>query len=283
MKIYLIPVDTKYYQRPKINPFCAHSDGYNMETGFYDFLIKHPDLITFDKSKADYHYLPIYWSYWQLANDYGRSGREEMGKYLKEIVTDPEKTFTVTEADWEPNFGIDIKVFSANTTDNGWTAIPLMTLPHNTPEVLPNKKYISNFVGNIGKWPLRVEMKRKIDMEGVKIIQSKKGEDLFVDTVLSSYTTLCPRGSALGSYRFYESMQLGVAPIMISDYDFRPFKEDIPWDNFSYFVDSVDKLEKLLWSINLTDREILEERGKLAQEWWNKLLLDWPVYILNRL
>lgn len=283
MKIYILPVDSKYFKRPKINPFCAHSDGYNIETGFYNYLIEHPDLITFDKSRANYHYLPIYWSYWQLSNDYGRSGREEMSKYVKSVVVDPERTFTVTEADWEPNFGVDMKVFSGNTTDNGWIATPLITLAHPLPKILPDKKYVSSFVGNIGKWPLRVEMKDKINMTGVKIIQSKKGEELFVNTILESYTTLCPRGSALSSYRFYESMQLGVSPIMISDYDFRPFPDKIPWNDFSYFVDSIDKLEKLLWSINLVEPTVLENRGLLAKIYWETLRNKWPEFVLEKL
>lgn len=283
MKIFIIPVEQKYFKRPKINPFCTHSDGYNIETGFYDFLIRNPDLITFNKDRADYHYLPIYWSFWQLANDYGRSGREEMSKYVKSIITNPEKTFTVTEADWEPNFKVDIKVFSGNTTDNGWIATPLMTLPHRLPFELPDKKYVSNFVGNIGKWPLRLEMQNKIKIPGVNIIQNRKGEELFVDTILESYTTLCPRGSALGSYRFYESMQLGVSPIMISDYDFRPFPDKIPWNDFSFFVDSIDRLEKLLWSIKLTDTKTLELKGQLANYYWTDLYKNWPKYILEKL
>lgn len=283
MKIYILPVDDKYYKRPKINPFCIHSDGFNVETGFHNYLIhgENTPIVVDDPKYADWHYLPIYWSYWQLSNDYGRKNREEMEQYLKKVILNPEKTFTVSEADNEPNFGIKIKVFSGNTADHGWTPIPIITLPHLFPEVTPTKKYLSNFVGTISKWYERIRMKSLVeDRDDVKLIQSKKDEKLFVNTILESYSTLCPRGSALGSYRFYESMQLGVVPIMISDYDFRPFPDKINWSECSYFLKDVEELPDLLDSL---DRVELLDKGKKAQLIWNMLFNFWPQYLLESL
>jgi hypothetical protein len=281
MKIYILPVEDEYYLLPKISPFCAHSFGYNCELDFHNYIQHYPEL-TKNPDEADWHYLPLYWSYWQLSHNYGKDGREEMSEYLKKIVIDPKKTFTVSEADWEPNFGVEMKVFSGNTKDNGWTPIPILTLPHKIPDVLPDKKYHASFVGNTGAWPVRVRMVELLkDDPVVNIVRSKKGEDLFVNSILESYTTLCPRGSALGSYRFYESMQLGVAPVMISDYDFRPFGDKIDWGACSYFVDDVEKLPQLFHSIS---KEEAVEKGKIAQQVWNGLYNQgWCEYVMQYL
>lgn len=268
MKIYILPVEGRYFNPPKIRAWCEHSPNFTAETDFYNF-IRNSEYVTRNPDEADWHYLPMMWSYWQLANNYGRDNRPQMEQYLKTIVKAPEKTFTISEADWEPNFEIKMKVFSANTTDNGWTAIPLMTLPHKLPDVIPQKEILASFVGNVSNWPMRLMMNEVLrNREDTFIVQSKKGEELFVKTMLMSYTALCPRGSALGSYRFYEAMQLGVVPIMISDYDFRPFKDKINWDEFSYFLSSPEKLPVLLDSL---DKDDLLIKGKLAQHTWDRL------------
>jgi hypothetical protein len=223
------------------------------------------------------------WSGWQLSHNYGTCGREEMTEYLKTVVTD--KTFTVSEADNEPSFGVPMKVYSGNTTDYGWTSVPLMTKPHilwlDTFKEPYEKIYKANFVGNIA-WPIRKEMASALqNREDVKIIQSKKGEDVFVKTILQSYSTLCPRGSALGSYRFFESMQLGVVPIMISDYDFRPFPEYINWDSCSYFVKTVNELVYLLDNIKSDE---MVEKGNRAKLIWNELTnYGWCKMVINNL
>lgn len=280
MKIYTIPVDEKYYLLPKINPFCPHSFGFNVELDFHRFMEGYPDTTT-NPNEADWHYLPLYWSYWQLSHNYGKSGREEMAEYLKDIILEPAKTFTISEADNEPNFGINIKVFSGNQQDNGWIAIPIITKPHGM-SILPEKKYLSSFMGNTKAWHTRTEMAEILkDRPDVNIVWGKRDEQSFVNSILQSYTTLCPRGSALGSYRFYESMQLGVAPIMISDYDFRPFKGKIDWDSCSYFVDSAYKLPELLDSI---DKGEVLQKGIVARKVWNNLYNQgWCRYVLEYL
>lgn len=257
-----------------------HSIGYNVETGFFNF-INGSRYITNDPDEADWHYLPIMWSYWQLNNDYGRINREQMQTYLDSIVLDYDKTFTISEADNEPGFNIkNMVVFSANSGDN-WIPTPLVTLPHKVPAVLPEKKYLSNFVGTIKPWETRIKMVQVLQKRlDVKIIQSKKGESLFVNTILESYSTLCPRGSALSSYRFYETMQLGVVPIMISDEDFRPFKNKIDWDICSYYFDSVDKLPEFFKSVSIGE---LEQKSVEAKYVWERLFEKWPQYILDEL
>jgi hypothetical protein len=284
MKVYILDIGEQ--AKPRINPFMPHSRGFNIEVGFLDYLKKNPDLLTSNPKLANYHYLPIYWSHWQLANSYGRDNREEMQKKLSGVIIDDTKTFTVSEADNEPGFEIgNTVVFSGNNIlgfqGHKWIAAPIITLPHRMPTVLPDKIYKSNFVGSSNTHPIRKEIFNKFILDkAVKLIENSKGEDIFIDTILQSYSTLCPRGSAMGSYRFYESMQLGVAPIMIAEIDFRPFKKFFRWDDFSYYVSNVTAAQELIMS---TSEYELSTKGKLAAEEWKRLFEKWPVYILDLL
>lgn len=269
MKTYIIPVDDKYYKQPKINPFAYHSQNYNCELDFHKF-IQNKEL-TSDPDEAKWHYLPLYWSYWQLNNNYGRDNREELKKYLDSIVIDYSKTFTISEADHLPDTEFGFKVFSANTPNQGWTTIPELTLPHKLPDVLPEKKHLASFVGSFRTQPIRKVMRDLLsNKEGIHIEQSEhvNSEELFVNTILESYASLCPRGSAMASYRFYESMQLGVCPIMISEVDMRPFKDRIDWNECSYWVQYVNDLPEF---ISKLDKNDLLEKGKKASELWNRL------------
>lgn len=283
MKIYLLPV--KEQKLPKINPFMGHSKGFNIETGFVSYLYG-SNLLTKNPREADWHYLPIYWSYFQLGNNYGMENRDKMQAELDHIILDDRKTFTISEADNEPGFEIgQTTVFSGNQSvgyfGHKWIPAPIITLPHVVPTVLPEKRYLSNFVGHTGTWATRINMVNLLkDRSDVKIINSKKGEELFVNTILESYSTLCPRGSAMSSYRFYESLQLGVAPIMIAEEDFRPFKNKIDWDSCSYFTNDVFKLPEIL---ELGKERGFVEKGKKAKEVWSDLFNNWPEYILDTL
>lgn len=267
MKIYILPVDEQ--TRPKIRPWPAHSEGFTMEIDFLNFL-KQSNLTT-DNPNADWHYLPINWTFWLLNNDYGRANREEMQAYIDKVVLDDEKTFTVTEAGLTPaNFNVGkMKIFSANQLTKGETPIPLLSLPHQLPKKFPDKKYLSNFVGSIKPWPMRREMVEVLkDRGNIYIVERKTGEEFFVNTIMSSYSTLCPRGSADSSYRFYESMQLGVVPIMINEVDFRPFPGRIDWKCCSYYADSPAKAAYIL---SMASKKELLRKGHLAKMVWEEL------------
>lgn len=268
MKIYILPVNEQ--SKPKIRPWPEHSAGFTMEIDFLNFL-RISGLTTIVLKEADWHYLPINWTFWLLSNDYGRANREEMQAYINKAVIDDSKTFTITEAGLTPaNFEVgEMRVFSANQSTKGEIPIPLLSLPHKFPRPLPEKKYLANFVGSIKHWPMRREMNELLkDRKDINIVERKKGEEFFVDAILSSYATLCPRGSADSSYRFYESMQLGVVPIMINEVDFRPFPGKIDWDSCTYFVDSPSKIPLLL---SMASRKELLHKGFLSQMIWRYL------------
>ena len=86
----------------------------------------------------------------------------------------------------------------------------------------------------------------------------------FVLDLRSAKFALCPRGTGASTYRLFEAMQCGRAPVVISDGWARPPGPD--WDSFAIFVAErhIDDLPRILRS-----REgEWEERGAKAQAAW---------------
>lgn len=281
MKIYILPVSKKFQPPAPHNAFPPHSRGYMMETDFYDWIQKQ-DFLTDNPDEADWHYLPIFWNFWFLSHDFARTGNEELDTEVNRLMIDSTKTFTITQYDGGVTYGCMIDFAAAKLGLHG-IPIPIITLPHKAPEKLPEKKWLSSFVGKLYTDPSRKMMYEKLKkFKNVNMVESKKGEEIFVNSILESYTTLCPRGSAMGSFRFYESMQLGVMPIMISDFDVRPFKKYIDWHNCSIFTNHVRKLPYILKRLR---KERIIEMGKNAQRVWYEQLFNqnWCKYVIKTL
>lgn len=96
--------------------------------------------------------------------------------------------------------------------------------------------------------------------------EKKLFEKQYVDVSLKSKFVLCPRGVGTNSYRLYETMEMGIAPVIISD-QWVPM-EGPAWDKFSIQI-----LEKDV--LNIPD--ILKSRekdyqimGQIARKEWEK-------------
>jgi hypothetical protein len=153
------------------------------------------------------------------------------------------------------------------------------------------KKYIASFNGSFYTHPIRVEMEKRFEKNQEVLIQGglttrfykrwlwAKNYNL---NTMASYVALSPRGTSCSSFRFFEAMQLGVAPCLIGDKDVRPFKNFIPWDDISYYASSVDELESLL---NNLDKKEAIEKGKKAYKYWKNELFyqKWCKYVLKEL
>jgi hypothetical protein len=99
---------------------------------------------------------------------------------------------------------------------------------------------------------------------------SQEGRDerqrVYAENMASSRFVLCPRGASAGSQRLFEVMQMGIAPVLISNrYDLPPGPD---WDRFLIRIPEKD-IERL--------PEILEahageyaERGDAARQAWEQ-------------
>ncbi len=92
MKIYIIPVDKKF--QPNSQPFRypGHNQDYGVEQDFRNYLSKNTKLTTDNYKKADFHYLPVYWTRWHLNHEFGQTGHEELQMHLTQVIKDDKKT-----------------------------------------------------------------------------------------------------------------------------------------------------------------------------------------------
>jgi hypothetical protein len=111
-----------------------------------------------------------------------------------------------------------------------------------------DKRYLYSFMGKANSWP-RKRLFRYVHSSSDTLIEtahsyhhwandahesSKEGQRRrYAEVMASSKFALCPRGCGISSYRLFESMSLGVCPVVISD-SWRPI-EEIDW-NFALFV-----------------------------------------------
>lgn len=68
--------------------------------------------------------------------------------------------------------------------------------------------------------------------------QLKAEQFAFIDGILDSKFSLCPRGNGAGTYRLQETLALGRAPVIISD-DWVPIA-DLDWGQFAVFIKEKD-------------------------------------------
>jgi hypothetical protein len=105
------------------------------------------------------------------------------------------------------------------------------------------KDILFSFVGSYTTHPIRQRMKNRIKGENIiyrnsyhvdpnvfnNVINLKEAEEKEYKNIIErSRFSLCPRGSSPSSVRFWESLQAGAIPILISDFWKLP---DWDWDN----------------------------------------------------
>ena len=92
----------------------------------------------------------------------------------------------------------------------------------------------------------------------------------YKDVLLKSKFSLCPRGYGPGSIRLFESMSLGVSPVIISDEWTLPHGPD--WESFSIIIKSRDLVR--LESIISEYEESYAMMGKEAEKAYKKYFSD---------
>jgi hypothetical protein len=94
----------------------------------------------------------------------------------------------------------------------------------------------------------------------------KRLKDQYLEVVGKSKFSLCPRGSGTNSYRLYESMAMGRAPVILSDKWVA--SPNIPWEEFSIRIPERDY--KSIVQILSRQEDRAEELGKRARQAWEK-------------
>jgi hypothetical protein len=294
MLIYILPVNIA--AQPKNQPFAypAHNKDYGVEQDFLVWLNQQKNLLTLNPKDADWHYLPIFWTRWHLNHNFAANdeGIPELQHFANQALINAKKTFTVTQFDGGTllNLGKTIEFTAAKTINNG-IDIPILCSKHKNPIFPIKKKYLASFNGSYNTHPLRKEMKLELE-ENEQVLMGNNlptrfykrwllGKQFNLNT-MGSYLALAPRGTSCNSFRFYEAMQLGVAPILIGDVDVRPFPDFINWEAVSYYVKNIEELTTLLKEVN--PQEAIA-KGKAAIKLFNNELYyqKWCKYVIKEL
>jgi hypothetical protein len=294
LKIYVLPISQE--AQPQTQPFRypSHNRDFGVEQDFLIWIQNNTKLLTNDPNDADWHYLPVFWTRWHLNHNYGKSeeGLHALDVLLKGVILNDKKTFTICQNDDGPivDLGKTVIFLSSRKSNNG-IDIPLLCDAHRIPFIHQAKKFIACFNGNFDTHPVRKEIREIYSQNPkFKIGNSEpqrwwnrmlKGPK-FIENIKSSYLSLAPRGYGGGSFRFYESMQLGVVPCMVSDIDSRPFKKFIDWDKISYYASNVQELENIIDNLNTSEAL---EKGKKAQKFLKNELFyqKWCKYVIIEL
>lgn len=112
----------------------------------------------------------------------------------------------------------------------------------------------------------------------------------YIDTMLNSFVSLCPRGSGIDSVRLIESCYYNRIPVLISDEDYFMVGEGYYDTSFCYrYIESnpiiKENMVKFITDILNTDIEELTDKANKAKKYFNDVILkyfeDPTKYFLN--
>jgi hypothetical protein len=284
MKIYIIPIEEKFRPKKQGFKYPIHNKDYGVEQDFYKYLTNNKEILTNNPNKADWHYLSVFWTRWHLNHNYGKEGLSDLQNEVNKKITDSSKTFTICQYDDGPLADLEkATLFLASRKSESGIDIPLLSSPHCMPIFKKTKKYLASFVGRISTHELRIKMSEVLSKEkDILIKDGDFGPRYFINKILRSYISLCPRGYGGSSFRFFESMQLGVVPLLIGEPDTRPFKKFINWDIISLYSKNTDNLKNIILPRR---QEELVKMGKEAKEVYENNLTyqKWCPYVIKEL
>lgn len=283
MKIYILPVEDLLQPKQQSFLYPKHNSDYGVEQDFEVYLKNNSNLITENIADADWHYLPIFWTRWHLQHDYGRLGLDLLQNKVNNAIINSNKTFTICQYDDGPKVNLGHTVeFLASRKGAAGVDIPLLCDPHHSSFIM-RRPFLASFVGRLNTHPIRLKMNEALgDQNDIYISEDDLPTDEYVNLIAKSYVALAPRGYGGSSFRFFEAMQLGVAPALFGEVDTRPFKQFIQWDKFSFFSKCPhDFLEQLQGF----SRSELKKMGKIAKQVYiNELAYQkWPKLVLAEL
>jgi len=216
-----------------------------------------------------------------VSNKFGTINIHKLQQEVRRVIIDDKKTFTIYEYAEQPkvDIGKTIAFLGSRTSINGFD-MPLLCSRHAFLE--KPKKYLASFAGSLTTHPIRNKIKEKLQSMQDVLFTSGGGTEYFVNMMLESYISLCPRGYGGASYRFYEAMDLGTVPFLIGDIDHRPFKNDINWNEISFYTSDLDEIIPI---ISKQNKEDLISMGKKAREVYNNQLANgnWCKYAIATL
>lgn len=297
MKFYIIPIDDKYRPDLFVPPTRINRviGNYTMEDDFYNYIINKKDILTENIEEADYYYLPIYWTKYGKKNKWFKNQNDI--DYIENQIKglNKNKIFIINSYELSYiNFDVikDFIIFSGGYLNNRkyYKIIDIPILTKNDSDVSNDKEYMYSFMGSLNTNPTRFRLYEKYknnenfnfvipDFRKIKN-SDEENENIknYFNNISKSYISLCPSGVYENTIRLYESMKMGVVPLIITKYDIRPFKDFIKWDEFSIYINDINDIEKL----NYSKEELISMSEKGKTIYYNELDYNkWCKYVIG--
>lgn len=286
VKIYILPVSEEF-QPDRQNFMSSPLQEYGVEQDFLWWL-QRSEYVTDDQKEADWDYLPLFWNRCYINFNWGQERLDDIQAEPVRLVSRDRRAFTVCEYDlhsFYPDWDLcGMTVFTASRRAEGTGIdVPLLCAAHRCGAPLSERRVLASFVGNLNTHSPRPEMAGALKgRQDCHVEHGDRGLVYFEGLMRDSYLALCPRGYGGQSFRFYEAMQIGVAPLLIGDLDTRPFKRWLPWDRVSLYRPGAEGLSEFLDGL---DCQELVNVGKRAQNMYERCLAfgQWPRYVLKEL
>jgi hypothetical protein len=141
-------------------------------------------------------------------------------------------------------------------------------------EVHEDRPFLASWRGNTRSNPMRRRLvdrfggnpRFRIEATDSWFNHGSHEKDAYVDLLLSSKFSLCPAGWAAVSFRIYESMALGIAPVILADDFVPPAGPD--WKAFA--LDLKERRLGELETFLLKNENGFRERGRRAKVEWER-------------
>ena len=145
----------------------------------------------------------------------------------------------------------------------------------------PKKEYLFSFIGRNSHPCRELIYQQKFSREDILIEDSsafdlwknpsdkEQRQEYYVNMLLASKFSLCPRGYATNIIRLFESMELGIAPVIISDAFIYPKGPD--WKSFSIKVKEkhIGDLESIISSFEENYKEMGVKARSEFMKWFS--------------
>jgi hypothetical protein len=254
------------------------------------------------KPKVGMNYIPALFTNFQTQKWFGNNHISSMSNYLKTNMSklshydENRPNFCVCQHDEGPQIIVppNTIIFSSSypemcklNSNATYVTIPLiyedkLNRLENVGRIkYKDKKYLCSFVGTITKSynsNVRVVMMQRLknnknfyfkteDVWTINVAENRITD--FIEITKYSKFALAPRGYGKTSFRFYESLLMGVIPIYIwDDIEWLPYKNHIDYSKFSISINikDIDKLESMLLNIDETKyNNMLNEYYKVSK------------------
>ena len=210
-------------------------------------------------------YLPILWTNFYIARNYGNDDMTDLQTYLDGLDRS-KKYFTVIQYDdgiLQRIDDLDILIFGSGgggrkkvPRKNLGYPIPLMCQPDPSAYRNRDRDILASFAGTLDKsYTIRQKLKKVYRGSDI-LIQAHIGYKKFVEQMERSVFSLCPRGYGATSFRICEALQHGSIPVYIYDTPWVPWPDEFDFNEIGVLVheNDIKDIESILRS--KTEEEI---------------------------